>query len=346
MTTAVTPLRVREARPDDDAAILRLLTDTMAGGPTGERTAAFYDWKHRQNPFGTSLALVAEIDGRLAGLRMFMRWRFVWRGRVVRAVRAVDTATHPDFQGRGVFTTLTRAALALAAADTDMVFNTPNANSLPGYLKMGWSPVGRVPVAVRVVRPVAFALRARGVDHGEPSEPPPAVALPPAAEVLADQVTVQGLLDQSDRPDDRLRTDRDAGYLHWRYAQAPALGYRALPIREGDELAGLAIGRPRRRGSLAELTLSEVIVRAGDRRTARRLLRGVARRGVDHVATHLGGWPTADAARRAAGYLHVPGQGMTLVAKPMAASAILTSDVGPALTLDGWALSLGDLEVF
>ena len=36
--------------------------------------------------------------------RLLMRWEFVaWR-EVLRAVRAVDTATHPDYQGRGIFT--------------------------------------------------------------------------------------------------------------------------------------------------------------------------------------------------------------------------------------------------
>ena len=38
----------------------------------------------------------------------------------------------------------------------DLIFNTPNEKSLPGYLKMGWTVVGHVPIYVRVRRPVRF----------------------------------------------------------------------------------------------------------------------------------------------------------------------------------------------
>jgi hypothetical protein len=80
-----------------------------------------------------------------------------------------------------------------------------------------------------------------------------------------------------------------------------------------------------------------VIVRHGDGRTARRLLRAAARAGVDHVATHLSD-PGLVAAARRVGYLALPGQGMRLVARPLAA-------VRPdPLAVRSWRLSLGDLE--
>ena len=73
-----------------------------------------------------------------------MRWEFQRGDEVFRCVRAVDTATHPDYQGRGLFTRLTKAALPELVADgVKFVFNTPNDQSRPGYLKMGWQAVGR-----------------------------------------------------------------------------------------------------------------------------------------------------------------------------------------------------------
>ncbi len=72
-------------------------------------------------------------------------------GEVLRAVRAVDTATDPDYQGQGLFTALTMHGLDEVRADgVDFVFNTPNDQSRPGYLKMGWQTVGELPVAVRI----------------------------------------------------------------------------------------------------------------------------------------------------------------------------------------------------
>ena len=101
--------------------------------------------------FGASPIWLAEIDGQIAGYRAFMRWELVdASGRLWRAVRAVDTATHPDFQRRGIFSRLTMHAVEeMRDEGGDIVFNTPNTQSRPGYLKMGWIDVGRLPVAIR-----------------------------------------------------------------------------------------------------------------------------------------------------------------------------------------------------
>ena len=124
---------------------------------------------------------MAEHDDRLIGLRAFMRWRLAAGDRDLTAVRAVDTATHPDFQGMGVFSRLTRAALDAMEGQVDLVFNTPNGKSGPGYLKLGWREVGRVPVAVRVRRPLRLltSRRAGPVDRRRPRRWRPARRPPP-----------------------------------------------------------------------------------------------------------------------------------------------------------------------
>ncbi len=96
--------------------------------------------------------------------RALMRWEFVRGGVVLRAVRAVDTATDPEYQGRGLFRSLTMHGLEHVRAEgVDFVFNTPNTQSRPGYLKMGWREVGRLPAAVRFTGPggAVAALRSR-----------------------------------------------------------------------------------------------------------------------------------------------------------------------------------------
>ncbi|MFB7377124.1 GNAT family N-acetyltransferase [Kitasatospora purpeofusca] len=348
-------LTFRPPAEPDLPAVLDLLTASLAGGPTGTRTAEFFAWKHLRNPFGASPGLVAETaDGRLAGVRLFLRWQ--WQaggsdGRPVDAVRPVDTATHPDFQGRGIFRRLTLDLLDQVAGDTELVFNTPNGNSLPGYRKMGWQELGRVPIAVRAVRPTAFARGARAALARRPATVPtgpPNCRLPTARAWLADPTVTgaQGPLAEllreraaADAADRRLAVHRTPEFLRWRYGEAPGLDYRVLTVHRGEELTGLAVGRPRRRGPLAEFTLADLVVRPGDRDSAVRLLRAAAREsGCDHVATHLSpGTEAADAALRA-GYLRAPRTGMTLAAR--------TPGGATPLTLADWRFSLGDLEVF
>jgi hypothetical protein len=254
----------------------------------------------------------------------------------VTAVRAVDTATHPEHQGRGIFSSLTLAALDALRGDVDLVFNTPNEKSLPGYLKMGWTQAGRVPIAVRVRRPLRFATRARA--HSVDSDPSrtfmPPVLAPPASEALGDTEGLSLLLQRSETFPQRLTTLRSVDYLRWRYAAAPLLDYRAIASEDG-----LAIFRVRSRGELCETTVSELIARDADRAAARRLFRAVLRAArVDHVTSSF---PAGSASRvRRFGSFPAPG-GVTFVVNPLA------SDVTPdPRVMASWALTIGDLEVF
>ena len=148
-----TGLDIREATPDDRPAIIELCRASLGWGDD-PRFEQLFSWKHDQNAFGPSYMWVATDGDRIVGLRAFMRWEFVRGGEVLHAVRAVDTATHPDYQGKGLFTAMTMHGLDVIEHDgIDFVFNTPNDKSRPGYLKMGWQEVGKLPVAIRVAGP-------------------------------------------------------------------------------------------------------------------------------------------------------------------------------------------------
>ena len=146
-------LDIREATPADRPAIIELCRASLGWGDD-PRFEQLFSWKHDQNAFGPSYMWVATDGGKIVGLRAFMRWEFVRGGEVLHAVRAVDTATHPDYQGKGLFTAMTMHGLDVIKDDgIDFVFNTPNDKSRPGYLKMGWQEVGKLPVAIRVAGP-------------------------------------------------------------------------------------------------------------------------------------------------------------------------------------------------
>lgn len=328
---------IRPFGPQDEPAVMDLLRATLTRSPAGERTAEFFRWKHADSPFGPSFMLVAESGGRVVGLRAFMRWRLAAGGRMLAAVRAVDTATHPDFQGRGIFTRLTLAALDALRGEADLVFNTPNGISLPGYLQMGWRVAGRVPVAVRVRRPLRFAAGLRSFRNGGAGAAArPEAGAPPAADVLADTGLVARILGGASPQDGRLATPRDASYLAWRYGRAPLLHYRAVG---GEE--GLAIFRLRARGRLWEAAVAELLVPDGDAAAARRLLARVVRAApVDHLTASFPAGSTASRAAARAGFLPAPA-GLTLAVKPLRDG--LPRDPADA---GSWGLCLGDVEVF
>ena len=106
-----------------------------------ERKKESFLWKHFENPFGKSYGLLAIDDHKIVGLRMFMRWEFVYKNRLVKAIRPVDTCTDNEYRGQGLFKKITLQGLQNIREEYELVFNTPNSNSRPGYLKMGWKPI-------------------------------------------------------------------------------------------------------------------------------------------------------------------------------------------------------------
>lgn len=334
MTVTGTALQVRPYVERDEEQVLQVLRAALGEGPTGDRSSRFFRWKHADNPFGRSFLMVAEADGRVVGLRAFMRWRFKTGSSTTEAVRAVDTATHPAYQRMGIFSKLTRAALESIRDEVDLIFNTPNEKSLPGYLKMGWQVVGKVPVCVRVRRPIALLthLRAR------PAPPPISVSGDPAGDVLGPRSSLASLLEAAAAPTQRLTTPKDLDFLRWRYGAGSSLDYRAFTHSHGGNEEGLVIFRVKRRGALWETAIAELITRPGDRGAARKLLGEVVRAAPVHHLTLVDGAEMPMGARPA--FLRSPSP-MTLVVNPF------HDGIRPDPTRSAsWALTLGDVEVF
>ena len=324
MTSVGDGVEIRRATPDDEPAVQALIGSVMAWGDGGS-AARMWRWKHQDNASGPSPTWLAYApDGRLLGVRTFLRWRFRLDRRSVSAVRAVDTVTAPEARGRGLFKRLTLYALEhLAAEGVDFVFNTPNDQSRPGYLSMGWQPVRKLTVAVQPGGP-------RGAYRMATNRVPAAlesVALTlgrPAIDALDDAVC-EALADGQRAG---LVTERDPSHLRWRYAGLPELGYCVLALG-ADPAEGVAVVRARVRGAARELTVAELY--APTRRTATRLVRLAIRGSGADFALSL---PGADGG---AGGVPVPRLGPLLVARQVASSP-------PAA--DRWRLSMGDVELF
>jgi len=327
-------ITIRATRPDDRSGVLRLLRSSLGWGDD-DRYEALFAWKHDENPAGRSPSWVALDDEGVVGFRTFLRWELERAGEPVRAVRAVDTATDPRVQGRGIFRRLTLGAVdALHEDDVDLIFNTPNDASRPGYLKMGWQLLGRVPIAARPRSPRAVLHMATARTSADRWSEAGRGGIA-AAEVFADESGVARLL-AARRPATALRTRLTPAHLRWRYGTG-LLGYRAVLASPEDGVeGGLAVYRVRRRGRAREAALCLVLVPGDDRGTHRRLTGAVGRAsGADYV---LAAGP--DAAIRN-GLVPLPRQGPVLTARPVGTGSAATP---PPLT--GWDLTLGDLELF
>jgi GNAT superfamily N-acetyltransferase len=323
-------LLIRPAVAGDRDAIIALLAVSLGREADDPRFERLFAWKHEDNAFGPSPMWVAVDGERLAGFRVLMRWRFERDGTPVSAVRAVDTATHPDYQGRGIFTKLTMHALdALRAEGVGFVFNTPNDKSRPGYLKMGWQVVGRIPVTVRPRSPAGLVRIARArVAASRWSEP--STVGEPAADVLARHDEVRALL-ASQPPASGLRTARTPEFLAWRYG-TDLVAYRALSAPGGPE-HGLVLFRVRGRGAAREAVLADVLSSGGDPRAERALVRRLVHAVDADYVIRVGREAVASG-----GFVRLPGQGPIFTWRDVCER--------PMPPRSDWDVSLGDIELF
>ncbi len=311
-------LEIRPIVEADLPGVLDTLRAALGETALLRRTPEQWNWKHTLNPFGRSIVLVAVDGDRVAAVRAFMRWRLTTPGgEDLSCVRAVDTAVHPDYQRQGLFRRLNEAAVEAARDDgVDLVFNTPNSQSRPGYLKQGWRNVGPIGVMIRPSR--------RMFAKHPSNELPDADAVLPGARPVAD-------LNGMERDPLGLRTVRSEAYWRWWFEQHPTATY--LRIDEEDSTAVLRVNR---RNGRDELIVSELL--GPDARSA---IAATAKRS---RAAYLVGWfskrsPERGEATRA-GMIPVPRiTALDLVARPLSAININVFDI------DNWDLALSDLEL-
>ena len=223
--------------------IVELLKITLGESLT-KKTAEFWNWKHNENPFGTSKIILAFDGGLLIGVRAFMCWEFTNKQATIKCVRAVDTAVHPNYQGKGIFLKLTNAALEDCKKDgVHIVFNTPNKISKIGYLKLGWVEIGKLPIRL------SFPLKIPRIYNKQL-----------ISELLADYE-----INSTDELDfntfcNIFSTPLSSNFLNWRYVNCPISKY--YNISKTDKYS--IIFRIKKVKSFFEMRLCEVLINKGD----------------------------------------------------------------------------------
>lgn len=203
---------IRTSTPEDIPAIVALLQLSL-GESLIKKSSETWNYKHVKNPFGFSYVLLAFEGDILVGVRAFMKWNWQLGTEVWTAYRAVDTVTHPQYQGKGIFKKLTLQALdEIQNNGETFVFNTPNKYSRPGYLKMGWKIIDAIELAV--VPTVFYAIpcffsKLKSTNAISTSQ--------------LDELCLSYNNDLSKK--NAIFTPKSAQYLKWRYEENPMQNY-------------------------------------------------------------------------------------------------------------------------
>jgi hypothetical protein len=322
---------IEHGSKDDIDQIVELLR-TSLGEELMPKSQEFWNWKHIENPFGASPVIVWKEGGEIIGVRAFMRWRWRLGEKTYPSVRAVDTATHPAHQGKGIFKKLTLALVDECTSSNDkFVFNTPNDKSRPGYLKMGWEIAGQLPIVASFRRPhkIAFNLL---------SKPADSKAFASDVDRILDHPTLSVLLEKS--LIGSICTDVDVRYLKWRYKDVPVAAYQACGVEQNGSLKGAAIGRLKQSRIGLELRIVDLFLSDESYRLAlREEIVSLARKYSADFITLSGTIP-----RTMSGCLPNAvkmNRGPIVTIRPLA-----QKDMHQLVGFTGWSPSLGDLELF
>ena len=235
-------MTIREAVPGDVPEIVQVLKASLgeADLPLSEE---IWNYKHFENPFGKSIVLVGVEDQTIIGVRAFMRWKWHKDNITYSCLRAVDTATHPEHQGKGIFKKLTLKAVEVAKEEgADFIFNTPNEKSRPGYLKMGWEIAGKLEVGISPAFFSFWNLKKSFSNYD-----------------INYRTSLQELENlcrgwNSGLEKGKLYTEKSPEYLKWRYEENPLQNYEVM-VTSNFYLAGYI----KRRKNIKELRIAECI---------------------------------------------------------------------------------------
>ena len=314
-------MEIRKATQQDTPEIVELLR-TSLGESLMPKSDLYWNWKHVDNTFGESPVFLAVEKGEIIGVRAFMTWEWLNGDQRLKAIRAVDTATHPQHQGKGIFKKLTLSLLEQCKNQgVGLVFNTPNNKSKPGYLKMGWEEAGKLPVKVGFKKPLNIAVNR--IFRASQTEFIPIDSMKYDVRSAIDQY--KGSLKYQQTV---FTTAYSSEYLKWRYVNVPIIEYGGLSCADA-----LVIFRLKRGALGVELRICDAF---GAESEVGRLIKEVYEQLTFDYIT-IGGF----AACKLPSLLR-----KTLQIGPEVTVKSVNHSTEEFLNFNKWFPSLGDLEVF
>jgi len=246
--------RVREYQEADEETLRELYGLVFDESMSREK----WDWLYHRNPCGDRVIIVAEANGKLVGQSTMLPLHMKVGNDQGVGTLTLNVMTHPNYQGRGIFTALARGAQQLAAEKRMVVtYAFANENSYPAFIRrLGWVDLG--PTAPVYVRPLntASLLRAKFGPLSSVMAPlAHAVYLllaRPVTKALPHGWTVTSALGFDPRwdavwervaPRLPIAVVRDRRYLQWRYVEHPVAKYDIIAAERHGELGGYCILR-------------------------------------------------------------------------------------------------------
>lgn len=257
---------VKNIREIDIGRITALLSMNLSDAGITRKTAELWSWKHKNCYFGQTIGYGAFDGDELVSLRPFMQWQLkAGEYEVLKALRPVDTVTAFSARKKGLFSHLTRLVLDEEKYSFPLLFNTPNSNSLPGNLKLGWNIHQQLALKLKITKPFLFvrflfkSVRESVLSHGFDSvDCIHSMKEFDSSDLAVFLETAEAF--EANRPFQGLRTPRTAQYLKWRYREHPNANYYVYKHIVNSNAVGLMVFRQENRRGIPGYVICDVFV--------------------------------------------------------------------------------------
>ena len=230
--------QIREAKVGDLNLIRNLYLDVW-----GYNRPIEYDkWRFFDSTYKLSPIAVAQDGNRLAGAYSLWPVNLKIMGKRVLGAQSMDTMSHPNYRGQGIFTLLAKECYLIAKErGVKVLYGFPNQNSYPGFVKkLGWTHTGDITHWVRPIClsehqkiPKIFGLTLNAV-----------VKLFPKGRETGFEVTsepptgkeFQKLLLLSTKRYKNCHIDRTLKWISWRYSKSAHNSYRWVYVYRNQKL--------------------------------------------------------------------------------------------------------------
>ena len=245
---------IRFSTSKDKKQILCLLNQVFQNQQRFDwiRDEDFWSWKYESNVFGKPIIHVIEHNGKVVGSGTLWPWKFISRGEVFNVYQPCDTTIDLAYQGKGLFSLLNRHRLPIIGdMDVPFVFNFPNTNSLPGYLKFNWRYLAKMPWMLKVLNPIGTFRLLQSKEKSAPFEI--------AKEDIVDPSNCELVSETNDQVyfSNLISTYREKGFFSWRYSKHPFFKYGQVIVEQGKKKTG-AIFSIYNKGNSREMVVVDI----------------------------------------------------------------------------------------
>lgn len=212
---------------------------------------SYLNWQYLYNPAGAPFLFTSKekSTGNLAGQYLVIPLEYQVMGKTVSGSLSLNTLTHPDHQGKGLFTKMANATYVdCAENDNYFTIGFPNPLSYPGFVrKLDFSHLGDIPLLIKPLKPLNIFLsyfKKEKQKHG--------------GEITFNQVIPNSEIKEFDFNNDKdqikynsfwnkikvnypISSNKDFQFLKWRYSDHPTKKYKVFYSHKNNEITGIII---------------------------------------------------------------------------------------------------------